>query len=310
MRWYFQLQVKMLNRHFKDFGVPLLIAYPLIIFLFILFSSIIFNMLEIQYALYVYFFCALSVLVKLSEKKRNHFLKLGYIKRKYYKLRALENSLILTPFVFYLIFKGAYLYIVLLYISGLLLSRFIVSTPSNFVIPTPFWKKPFEFSVGFRKTFYVYPFIYWLTYKSIEIDNFNLGVFSMIVLFLTLISYYTKMEKEYYVWIFNKKAKEFLLEKIKIGLMYALLLSAPIFIALLSFKDYIAITIVYFLLCFIYLIQAIIAKYVDFPKQINLPSSMIYTLSLAFPFFILFTFQYFYKKSIQKLKSILNDKHQ
>ncbi|MBK7030860.1 MAG: hypothetical protein IPH45_17355 [Bacteroidales bacterium] len=48
----------------------------------------------------------------------------------------------------------------------------------NFTIPTPFSKHPFEFAVGFRKTFLAWLFAYFLTIMAISVGNFNLGVFS------------------------------------------------------------------------------------------------------------------------------------
>ncbi len=310
MKWYFVLQIKMLNRHLNDFGVPPALAYPILLLLFVLGSNFIFYSIESEYAAYVYLLVAVSTVLKLGEKKRNDFLKLSFTRKAYGKIRILENVLILIPFAIYLIYESEYLQILYLYLLGLIFSKFTVSTPSSFVIPTPFSKQPFEFSSGFRKTFYIYPVVYWLTYKSVEVQNFNLGIFSLLLLFFTLISYYTKMENQFYVWSFKYSAKEFLLKKIKIGVRFATLLSLPIFITLsIFFTESIVIVIVFQCLCFLYFIQAIIAKYSDFPKQINLPNSMIFALSLSLIPFVVITFRYFYNKSMLKLKSVLNDKH-
>ncbi|SNR14250.1 ABC transporter permease [Tenacibaculum jejuense] len=309
MKWYLKLQIKMFNRHLNDFGVLPLLAYPILFIVFILSSNFIFYTLE-GYGAYGYLLLSISVLIKLSEKKRNDFLKLNFTKKGYYKLRIIENLVICIPFVLYLVYQREYLFILYVFCAALVLSKLKANLSSNFVIPTPFGKRPFEFSVGFRTTFYMFPIVYWLTYKSIEVGNFNLGIFSLLLLFVTLTTYYSKMENEFYVWSFKYSAEEFLFKKIKIGVLYASILSLPISIFLaFFFSHYILIIIVFNLLCFLYYIQAIIAKYCDFPKKMNLPSSMIFAASLALPPFVLFTFGYFYKKSIQKLKSILHDKH-
>lgn len=308
MRWYFELQFKMLNRHLKDFGIPPLLAYLVLITIFILGSNLIFYTLENEFGTYCYSLLSILTLIKLREKKRNDFLKLSFTKKSFYKVKILENLILVTPFVLYLIYQREYIFTLYLYVIALLFSKLAINLPSSFVIPTPFSKKPFEFSVGFRKSFFVFPIIYWLTYKAVEIENFNLGIFALIALFIVLISYYTKMENEFYVWSFKYTPKEFLLEKIKIGTIYALLLSLPIFVTLsLFFIQYIAVIIVFQCLCFLYLIQAIIAKYADFPKQMHLPNAMIFWLSISLPPLTLFTFRYFYNKSIQNLKSVLND---
>ncbi|WP_442264505.1 ABC transporter permease [Tenacibaculum sp. ZS6-P6] len=309
MKWYLKLQIKMFNRHLNDFGVPPLLAYPILITLFVLSSNFIFYTLE-DYAAYSYLLLLVSVLIKLSEKKRNDFLKLNFTKKLYNKLRITENLVISIPFVLYFIYQSEYIFLVYVFFAILFLSKLIINISSSFVIPTPFGKKPFEFPIGFRNTFYMFPIVYWLTYKSIEVGNFNLGIFSLLLLFITLITYYSKMENEFYVWSFKYSAEEFLQKKIKIGVLYAVILSAPITIFLtIFFSEYILIVMIFNLICFLYYIQAIIAKYSDFPKKMSLPSSMIFTASLALPPFVLFTFGYFYKRSVQKLKSILNDKH-
>ena len=48
-------------------------------------------------------------------------------------------------------------------------------TNFNLTIPTPFSKKPFEFSTGFRRSFFMFPIAYILTFIAIRVDNFNLA---------------------------------------------------------------------------------------------------------------------------------------
>jgi hypothetical protein len=39
---------------------------------------------------------------------------------------------------------------------------------------------------------------------AIHVDNFNLGIFSLILVFLSCLSYFTNSER-FYVWYFHKK---------------------------------------------------------------------------------------------------------
>lgn len=307
MKKYFQLQIRMLQRHFKDFGIEPALAYPILIVFFIAISSFLYFKLQ-QYASLIFCFTAVSILLKLAEKKRNDFLKSCFTKRNYFKVRLAENTILVLPFILYLCYKGEFFYAVILYTVSLVLSLLIFNSNTNFTIPTPFSKKPFEFSVGFRNTFYIYPIIYWLNYKAIEVNNFNLGIFSLILLFLILMSYYLKIEKDYVVWIHSKTAKQFIDEKMKIAFKYALVLSLPISITLsMFFKNHIPIIIIFQLLCFIYLMQIIVVKYAMYPAQINLPVLVLFVISMSFPPFIFFTFPYFYSQSIKKLNNVLND---
>ena len=110
----------------------------------------IFLMQKTVYAHYIIGFLGLSVVASLNEKKRNDFLNLCFSKTKFLKIRLIENLLLISPFVIFLIFTEEYL------IAGitLLLSEFFVFTHFNkkwsFHIPSPFSKYPFERKVHLK----------------------------------------------------------------------------------------------------------------------------------------------------------------
>ncbi len=289
-----------------DFGTPLLIGYTLLPFIFILLSNFLFQ--KTGFANYAYVFIALSFVSKLSETKRNDFLKSIFNKDKYIILRILENIIFCLPFTLFLIYQKQFLYSSILNLCVIIIMLFNFSTNLNVTIPTPFNKKPFEFTVGFRKTFYVFPIAYFLTYTSISVGNFNLGVFSMLLIGFTCLSYYSKIENEYFVWNYNLSSKEFLIEKTKTCLIFFTLLSLPIIIALsISFFKEIDILIIFLLLCYTYLTMIIFAKYSSFPKEMNISQGILIVISFMFPPILLIFIPHFYSQSIKKLNNILND---
>lgn len=289
-----------------DFGIPLLIAYTLLPFIFILLSNYLFE--KTEFANYVYGLFALSFVSKLSEPKRNDFLNSIFNKGKYKKLRILENIIYCLPFTLFLIYQKQFVFSGILNLCVIIIMLFNFSTNLNVTIPTPFGKNPFEFTVGFRKTFYVFPIAYFLTYISISVGNFNLGIFSMLLIGLTCFSYYSKIENDYFVWNYNLSSKEFLIEKTKTCLIYFTLLSLPIIIALsiLFFKE-IDILIVFLLLCYAYLATIIFAKYSSFPNEMNMSQGILIAMSFMFPPILLILIPLFYSQSIKKLNTILND---
>ena len=306
MKEYFQLQFKMLNRRMIDFGLPLLIGYTLLPFVFILLSNYLFE--KTEFANYIYGLFALSLVSKLSEPKRNNFLKSIFNKGKYKKLRILENIIYCLPFTLYLIYQKQFVFSAMLILCVIIIMLFNFSTNLNVTIPTPFSKKPFEFTVGFRKTFYVFPIAYFLAYISISVGNFNLGVFSMLLIGLTCFSYYSKIENDYFVWNYNLSSKEFLIEKTKTCLIFFTLLSSPIIIALsISFFKEIDILIVFLLLCYAYLTTIIFAKYSSFPNEMNMSQGILIAISFMFPPILLIFIPLFYSQSVKKLNTILND---
>ena len=152
---YFHLQSKILNRKITEFGLPLLIVYPLIFIVFILLSNFLF--LKTQFAPYIYGLIVLGFVSNRSAPKRNDFLKLIFSKKNYLKLRCIENLLYSIPFLAFLTYKGLFIYMIVLIVLTISLTFINFSTNIIFTIPTPFSKNPFEFSVGFRKTFYMFP---------------------------------------------------------------------------------------------------------------------------------------------------------
>ena len=289
-----------------DFGLPILIGYTLLSLAFIIFSNYLFE--KTDFANYIFGLIALSFISKFSEPKRNDFLKSIFNKKKYKNLRIVENIIYCIPFTLFLVYKKQFVFSLILNLLVIIFTLLNFSSNINITIPTPFSKKPFEFTVGFRKTFYVFPIAYFLTYISVSVENFNLGVFSLLLIGMTCFSYYSKIENEYFVWNYNLSSKEFLLEKTKTCLIYFSLLSSPIIITLaIYFFDEIDILIVFFLLCYAYLTAIVFAKYSSFPNEMNMSQGILIVTSFMFPPILLIFIPLFYSQSIKKLNMILND---
>jgi len=306
MKEYFQIQIKILNRRMIDFGLPILIGYAILPVVFVLLSNYLFE--KIEFANYVYGLFALIFISKLSEPKRNDFLKSIFNTYNYKKLRIVENIIYCLPFTLFLIYKKQFVFSITLNLFVICTMLFNFSTNLNAVIPTPFSKKPFEFTVGFRKSFYVFPIAYFLTYISVSVGNFNLGIFSMLLIGIICFSYYSKIENDYFVWNYNLSPKEFLIEKTKTCLLFFTFLILPIIITLgFSFISQIDILIVFILLCYAYLITIIFAKYSSFPNDMSISQGILIGLSLVFPPILILFIPLFYSQSIKKLNAILND---
>ena len=303
---YFQLQFKLLNRQLVDFGIHPLLAYPLLFLFFVFASNELFERVAI--ASYVLPFFAIIYFLKLGSKTRNDFLRISFSSKKYKQIRVIENLLVSFPFAVFLVYKGEFLIALVLLIIAVVFSFIKTPSGSNVTIPTLFKKHPFEFTEGFRKTFYMFPIAGFLAYKSIEVNNFNLGVFAIVAVFLVCISYQTKTEENYFVWMFKKSPSDFLWYKIKFSIIYTSVLTVPFLVVLgFFYPSYIHFLVLIHLIGCLYLSQFIIAKYAEFPKQINFPIAIILFISISFPPNLIFTFPYLYKKAIQKLSIVLHD---
>ncbi|MEZ4914191.1 MAG: hypothetical protein R2798_09085 [Chitinophagales bacterium] len=296
----------MLHRKLLDVGIPLWAAYAIVPIAFVLLSYYLF--FKTEFAAYIYVFTALSFVAELSEPKRNDFLKSMFGSSDYAIVRMLENLFLSFPFLLFLAYKGLFLFVLVLGLLAIFMALFNFNTNTNFTIPTPFGKKPFEFAVGFRKTFFVFPIAYFFTIMSIYAGNFNLGIFSMIFIALICLFYYSNPENKYYIWNFSTTPKMFLFEKIKICFAYFTLLSLPILVLLpIFFFENTLILFGFFFLCQIYLTTIILAKYAAYPYEINFLQGILLAISLMFPPTLIGIIPFFYTKSVKNLKPILND---
>lgn len=296
----------MLNRKMDEIGFSPIFGYILAIIGFYGISVYLFS--KTEFAEYLYGLISISFISKLSEKRRNDFLTTIFSINNYRKLRIMENLVFAFPFLAFLLFKQSFVIAIILFFISILISILNFNYSFNFTIPTPFSKKPFEFPVGFRKTFYIFPFAYFLTYQSILVGNFNLGVASMLLIAIMILSYYSKPENEFYIWSFNLSARDFLINKIKTGLIYFTFLSLPILISLIGFFPNETTTLIAFLLLgYVYITTIILAKYSAYPNEMNLPEVMLIGFSLMFPPILLGIIPFFYTKSVKQLKPLLEN---
>jgi hypothetical protein len=179
-------------------------------------------------------------------------------------------------------------------------------TTFKFTIWTPFSKRPFEFTTGFRNTFYVFFTAYALTIIALLINNFNLGVFAMLLVFATTLSYYSMPENEYYVWIHNLKPKAFLFSKIKTALLFSSSIALPIAIILAIFNpQYIGLLSIFFLIGWAFLISVIVSKYAAYPDEMNITQGIFLALCIWFPPILIVLIPYLFKQSENRLVGLL-----
>jgi len=304
MKHYFRLQLTMLNRQFTELRINPIVGILFSIFAFIGISVILYS--KTEYANSIYLVISLILTQRLCEVNRTTFLKICFVKKDYIKLRLIENIASSIPFFIFFCFKSQLAFAVLLIILSSLLSFFSLENKSNFTLPTPFKKTPFEFTMGFRKSILIILFAYILGIISIRVNNFNLGAFSVAVTLLIYISFYSIVENEFYVWVYSAKPKEFILLKIKTLVLNSVLLSNPLMILLAIYfpSNILALSVILALGILINIILVLV-KYSIFPQKMNIQLSILIAMSfILFPT-LLITIPYLYKKTINNLKTIL-----
>ena len=294
----------MTNRRFKDNGFNPFFAYIILAVVFSGLSIYLFNMTE--FAEYIYLLSALTFVGNLSETRRTEFLKICFGERQLRKIRITENLIYSMPFLAFLLYKQLFVSAGLLFTSTVILALVNFRTSLNFTIWTPFSKQPFEFTSGFRNTFYLFFLAYILTIIAVFVNNFNLGVFSMLLVFATTLSYYTKPENEFYVWTYNHNPRQFLFGKIKTAILYSSSLAIPIALVLAVFYyQNIGLILLFFAIGWAFLTAVIVAKYSAYPDEMNIPQGILLAICLWFPPVLIVLIPFLFRKSENQLSSLL-----
>ena len=233
MKNYFNLLLVLTNRKIKKAGLNPGLGYLLGLAAFILLAEYLFQ--KTSFAKYLVILSCLSFQFQLYEKNRTDFLQSTFGDKTKNKIRILENLMVSIPFVSFLLYKGLIIEASILVFCSISFALVSFHAHFNLSIPTPFSKRPFEFSTGFRRTFYLFPMAYVLAFIAINVDNFNLGVFSFLLVFLTTLGFYSKPEQEYFVWVHAETPGKFLKNKMLHASKNAAFLTAPILISMLIF---------------------------------------------------------------------------
>lgn len=304
MKEYFQLQFRMAGRSLKDAGLHPQLTCVILIPAFFALSVYLF--LKVKFAAPGYVLLALMTTGRLSDKSRTDFLKLCFPAEKFRKIRVAENFLVTLPFLIFLLYRQAFLYAVILVILSVLLALVNFRTVTGWVIPTPFYKKPFEFTTGFRNTVYFIMVAYILTGIAVYISNFNLGIFSMLLVFVLTMGYYTNPENEFYVWVYNLSPKQLLFEKMKTAVFYSAMLVLPVFLVLGVFFPHKA-GISFLFLCtgWAFLVCMIVNKYAAYPGELHLIQGILLAVCIGFPPLLLVFIPYLFSKSVTRLTKYL-----
>lgn len=304
MKEYFVLQCKMTFRKLAEFHIHPAIGLSVLVFGFAFFVEYLF--LKTKHANYLLLFLALSILFKIANKNRIEFLKLVFGDRKSSFIRIIENIAISIPFLIALLFhKSFFIALILLLLCPLFI--FIKTNfNTNFTLPTPFYKKPFEFPVGFRKYILLILCAIALTFISIYVNNFNLGIFSIWGIFIIFSLFYIEPEEDFYLWIFAFTPSKFLFEKLKIGFLFSSILTVPMLTILIVFFQDQQFNIIFSTLIGLFVLCTfILAKYSAYPNEIHIAQIVPIGLCVFFPPLLIALIPFFYFKAKNNLKSIL-----
>jgi hypothetical protein len=306
MRFYFIIQWRRLIRNLKESGLPALPTFLISSILFIFLSNLLSQRFEnwpiVYLGIYVFF------INQLSEKAKIDFILNVYNRNTTRMIRLIENLLLSLPFVFFLLYSLENDIVLILILLGISQSFVTKSFKIQLVIPTPFAKRPFEFIRGFRKTFPLLLLLYSLAVISIIYNNFNLGVVVFALSFLICMSFYSKPEPQFYVWIHTMSPKMFIQHKFQILARETIIVTFPICLILMGGHLELSHWILLAEIIGICLVGLnMLCKYASYPKEMNLIDGLLITSAFAFPPLLFIIGPLFYLRSLKKLKYLLHD---
>lgn len=304
MKYYFKIQGRRIVRHLQEFGIYPILGQTILAILFVGLSILLFSQLP-EYARYIYLILAVHILFALSNLKNREFLKLSLSLKEFKVLRNLENLIVCMPFLFFFTMHLDFLFAVILLLFSLVTASIEFKKSISFSFKTPFSKYPFEFSRGFRKAILVYPIAYGLTIIAVSVGNMNLGIFAILLLGLVSAHFYSTIESDYYVWVYNNGAKKMLFGKLKRGMINLIASVLPILVSLLIFFPEEALSqalAVVFMLLF--LMANLVLKYAHFPRNSEVIQAILLPLIFLFPPLLFVIIPYYYNKAIQQISPL------
>lgn len=284
---------------------PLLTA-ALILAAFLVLVYLIF--LKAPFAPYLFALGGIALCLSLSRNERSEFLQACFKTKEYHRIRLMENASLILPFLAVLIWKGELFISLPLLTIALVLVYLPIRARFSMWIPTPFGRYPFEFTRGFRRTILLYFLAYILSYFAVHANNFNLAAILILATFLISATNFSVAEPVYYVWIYKQGPKYFLFEKVRVILLYVLLPSLPIAVALFIFFPITYwLTLIGLLVGVGYVLVFMLAKYASYPFELSISDGFVIVACIFFPPFMLIALPYFYLRSIKTLSTILHD---
>lgn len=221
-------------------------------------------------------------------------------------LRLLEAIVYSLPFSIMLVLTQSYLQSMALPLLAMLSSQLNLKIRPSFTIPTPFYKYPFEFTVGFRRSWLLIMVCYILCAIGASVNNFNLSIFSVAVLYLTLLLFYTKPEDESFVWMHTRTPGAFLTHKVKIAILYSVLSSLPMIVAVMIFFTEQWLVIASVSIGGLLLpITGLLNKYAHYPYEAEFINAILIGSCLLFPPLFLIIVPFLANKALANLKTYL-----
>lgn len=304
LSYFFRLQVKRMHRTISDWGLNPWLIYIGAPLLFAGGSIALFS--RTTYANWIYVGIAAIALVQLSGSVRLGFLQQVFDQQTYWRIRMLENTLMVMPFMVFLLYRGEAWFILGLLVLAVITLPLRLGSKGSTPLPTPFSNRPFEFAVGFRNSVGLLFIAYVLMIVGISVGNGHLSIATLLLVVLVCSNYYAWSEPSLYVWIYQLTPQAFLWLKVRIAFGHLTVVLLPLVLAVACFfpGDWL-IVLAIVAMGYGYLALVVLAKYAAFPRGVSFLQGIIMAVSLMFPPLLLVSVPYFFRQAKNNISLIL-----
>ena len=304
MNYYLNLQYQRLLRTSSENGSNFHFGLLIIISLFSAGSIALFHYLD--WAAVIYLIVQLILLNAVGNPRHNSILNHLFDRKTHFQIRIIENFVFSLPFIVFFAIYNQIPYLLLSLSATIVLSGSKGISWSSRPIPTPFPKKPFEFTSGFRLNWLIFALIFCVSIISISVDNVNLGIVCVFLSNLICTRVYAKHEPEEILWLSNTGPSAFLMQKMKLGALQSLVLTLPFAIVLTVFyPEMFHIILIAEALGLLYIVTSLFAKYAFYPDENSLTGGFLLAFSVLLPPALMITIPYLYRTAKSNLQSLL-----
>ena len=301
MIYYFELQGLRLKRWAREVGVHPLIACCLLLMVFAVGSVLLLT--NLSYGSWIY---ALVAVYLSSTTQYTALPRLLFSRAHFHVIRLLSSLMLVLPFVVVLFLNQSYLEGLVVILAGPLGALLTMPSGEALVIPTPFYRHPFEFIAGFRNSWAALSLVYGVSVMALWVGNLNLGLFAMAAVCLITLGYYTKPEPETYLSIFAMTSGQFLRYKVRLAILQTYLLVCPLALALCEgFWQHWLVIVLLFAAGPVLPVIGLLQKYAYFPKSAALLSALLLSFCIALPPLLLLLLPYLAHKALVNLRNQL-----
>ena len=300
VRSYFNLRRQLLNRRLRAFGLPVGVSYVLAALLFCGLGSLLFARTAL--APYAVVAAAWSAVYGLGERTRNDFLRLVFPGRAYWRIRLLENTVVLLPFTLLLLWYGSWALTLVQGLVGLAMVAHVHRRVGGRALPTPFGRFNYQAAVGLRRSWWVLAGAVFLLGKGVQVGNVELSYFAVAACAFAVAWWHQDPEPGYYVWVHARSPRAFLLHQWGRVLLAGGLTVLPLLVVI-GYRfpgqaGWLLLTAAYLAVQWTFWITL---KYAYYPQPVGVLPSFVVAFGILLPPLLLGLLPYYYHRAVGQL---------